>query len=337
MKGLNNLVKEVLRGFFYLAGSFPLSKQLVRNAVGIGNILTFHRVLPDDQARSDFTGNSVGVSQFEAALAYLSTSHEIVSLEDLLSDADVRHGRKTRVAITFDDGYVDTLQQALPILEKYRARATLYVSTSFLEGTAHLWWYSLLEAVHNRQSLVDPVTGRVLPAGSEEEKRGAYRRLWTVFKPAERRLQIKYFARMDVREVDPKKYSLTAEQLRELVASGVFEIGGHTHSHGNFEHMSSEEIIHDIEFGNRVLCADLGLKSVSSFAYPYGKWAQVSRGRDLLNDLGVRTAVTTEISCLSSRFDRLALPRHSIGPQNCSVSRIRTRLSGWNAFWGVQI
>lgn len=36
------------------------------------------------------------------------------------------HPAKT-IAITFDDGYLDNLQNAYPILEKYQAKATVYV------------------------------------------------------------------------------------------------------------------------------------------------------------------------------------------------------------------
>jgi peptidoglycan/xylan/chitin deacetylase (PgdA/CDA1 family) len=54
-----------------------------------------------------------------------------------LTDALVARDRGERVvALTFDDGYLDFLETAVPILARHRARATLYVPTRDLGGHA---------------------------------------------------------------------------------------------------------------------------------------------------------------------------------------------------------
>jgi peptidoglycan/xylan/chitin deacetylase (PgdA/CDA1 family) len=45
------------------------------------------------------------------------------------------------VSITFDDGYLDTLETATPILEEFDLPATVYVPTELLSGRADYYWY----------------------------------------------------------------------------------------------------------------------------------------------------------------------------------------------------
>ena len=60
----------------------------------------------------------------------------VVSLEDGLAWAaagEAAAADDVRVAITFDDGTADFADQAVPVLDRYRVPATLYVATAFLE------------------------------------------------------------------------------------------------------------------------------------------------------------------------------------------------------------
>ena len=47
------------------------------------------------------------------------------------------------VAITIDDGYLDNLQYAVPILEELEIPATIFVSTGTMEQDRELWWDEL--------------------------------------------------------------------------------------------------------------------------------------------------------------------------------------------------
>jgi O-antigen/teichoic acid export membrane protein/peptidoglycan/xylan/chitin deacetylase (PgdA/CDA1 family) len=47
----------------------------------------------------------------------------------------------TYFSVTFDDGYYDNLEIALPILEDLRIPATIYVVTAVIDGTASFDWY----------------------------------------------------------------------------------------------------------------------------------------------------------------------------------------------------
>lgn len=98
-----------------------------RPAVDAGRprILMYHMV-SDHRAGARFNGLRVTPRRFEWQLAWLRRrGYRFYTVSELWRQWDTLPDRA--VAITFDDGYADNLHHALPLLEKYDARATLYL------------------------------------------------------------------------------------------------------------------------------------------------------------------------------------------------------------------
>ena len=47
-----------------------------------------------------------------------------------------------QIVITLDDGYKDNFNIAYPIFKKYDVPFTVYITSSFPNGSAYLWWYA---------------------------------------------------------------------------------------------------------------------------------------------------------------------------------------------------
>jgi peptidoglycan/xylan/chitin deacetylase (PgdA/CDA1 family) len=91
-------------------------------------VLLYHRV-NDDYADSV----TVGVRQFAQQMDYLQTHHIVVDLEDVLLGQVRRDASRPLIAITFDDGYRDNFDFAVPILLRHRLPATFFVSTGLVD------------------------------------------------------------------------------------------------------------------------------------------------------------------------------------------------------------
>jgi peptidoglycan/xylan/chitin deacetylase (PgdA/CDA1 family) len=107
-------------------------------------VLMYHRVdpiVPRDAVGRDLT---VEPAAFEAQLRFLR-EHRIRTLTATqLADELARGGRPNdAVVLTFDDGYADNATVALPLLERFGARATFYVSSGFVGTPRHLTWREL--------------------------------------------------------------------------------------------------------------------------------------------------------------------------------------------------
>ncbi len=92
-------------------------------------ILTYHRVNdthPDDRL-------SVRADAFAAQMEYLTRNHRVVSLSQALSALRARGGSgEAAVAVTFDDGYLDNFECALPILERLGVSAGFFIVTAIV-------------------------------------------------------------------------------------------------------------------------------------------------------------------------------------------------------------
>ena len=88
-------------------------------------VLMYHMVREHiDGAK--FNKLRVQPAEFEKQVAWLKAEgFHFVTMQELQQQWG-KHPEKT-VAITFDDGYLDNLEYAYPILEKYQAKATIYV------------------------------------------------------------------------------------------------------------------------------------------------------------------------------------------------------------------
>jgi peptidoglycan/xylan/chitin deacetylase (PgdA/CDA1 family) len=69
----------------------------------------------------------------EQLAALAESGYELMGLTEWASQ---KAGRKCAV-LTFDDGYADFIENALPILTAYRARATAYIVTAYVGSSAH--------------------------------------------------------------------------------------------------------------------------------------------------------------------------------------------------------
>lgn len=111
-----------------------------RRRTGDVVILLYHRIASGTE--------EIGVPPdlFERQIAHLAERERVLSLEDAL---DRQNGGG--VVITFDDGYRDFHQRAVPVLARYGVPATLYLTTGLVDGDGgtadRLSWSALRDAV----------------------------------------------------------------------------------------------------------------------------------------------------------------------------------------------
>jgi peptidoglycan/xylan/chitin deacetylase (PgdA/CDA1 family) len=98
-------------------------------------ILCYHRIADERDVLN------VAPALFRRQLEYaLGSGARPVRLVDALLDGTLdREGRS--FSVTFDDGYQDTLTDALPVLRDLQVPATVYLPTAITGGSARLTWY----------------------------------------------------------------------------------------------------------------------------------------------------------------------------------------------------
>ncbi len=121
---------------------------------------------------------------------------------------------------------------------------------------------------------------------------------------------------------------LTDMQIKEMVDSGVFELGGHTMTHANLNSLNNEQKIYELTESKKILEQKFNLK-IHSFAYPFGIYQP--EDVSLVESVGYTNAVTTTAGICKADLGVFELPRIKIsGKDNflAFIIRIRTGMRG---------
>ena len=94
-------------------------------------ILLYHSI--GEQCANDYLKLRISPEVFDEQLAYLyEKKYKVVPLGELINNLNPEP--RKNVSITFDDGYLDNLELAMPILKKYNFPATIFIATDYLNG-----------------------------------------------------------------------------------------------------------------------------------------------------------------------------------------------------------
>lgn len=274
-------------------------------------IVTYHRFSETGE------GSTTSARVFRQQLDYLTSHYRIVSLSKLAEYLENYEDLPPGLAvITIDDGYRDAYETAFPILHHYKAPATLFVVTDFLDRKTWLWTDKLrfltaqtratrLETAINGCSLQFQLSGRASRLEAAAQVNSHLKALPDEVKE-EAINRIASSLRVEIPDLPTRDYdSITWEQARLMDRARV-EIGSHTLTHPILTNISDERLRAELRGSRSRLEARLE-RQVKLFCYPNGDYdARVKRAAA---DAGYRSAVTVEAGLNRDECDPLTLRR----------------------------
>ena len=114
-------------------------------------ILMYHSILPDPSLRVDWLGGIIHSElAFRAQMELLARDFVPISLDRALKYVrGSDHLPKRSVVVTFDDGYADNYEVAVPVLDQVGVPATFYVTVDCVEHRRIPWPSRLRFAFRN--------------------------------------------------------------------------------------------------------------------------------------------------------------------------------------------
>jgi peptidoglycan/xylan/chitin deacetylase (PgdA/CDA1 family) len=255
------------------------------------SILIYHQVLAEfDPMRP----TEPTAKMFDWQMALLARYFTPLSLNEALERLAAGTLPANAVCVTFDDGYLNNLTVAQPILAKYRIPATVYVATAFRQGD-NMWNDRIQDlCADQRRQQLKTAEGAVA-LGDWPSRIAAAQQLLKQLKylPVAERLQAVDALYQLNHAADYPARMMNDAQLQQLAALGV-TIGAHTHNHPILKSLDSEA--QQIEIAqNKNLLEQILQLPVEHFAYPNGV-----EGRDfddvavqLVAAAGFKSAVMT--------------------------------------------
>jgi len=294
-----SLTNYALKNLFSLAG---LNSRL--------SILMYHRVLAQPDPLFPGEGNT---ETFNQEMSWLAACFRIMPLHEAVQK--LRHEKlpPRTVCITFDDGYADNAEIALPILQKHGISATFFITTGFLDG-GRMWNDTIIELV--RQAPGPMLNLSKMGLGQFEistipQREQAINALLGKLKylPLEsRQLKVEEMCTY-IPAILPNDLMMTSEQVKILHDAGM-EIGGHTVNHPILAR--TEDVIARAEIANgKEVLENIIRAPVRAFAYPNGIPGQdyLSDHVRMVRDLGFEAAVSTSHGAARNSSDLYQLPR----------------------------
>jgi peptidoglycan/xylan/chitin deacetylase (PgdA/CDA1 family) len=226
----------------------------------MAKVLMFHRVLPEKQIKQfdaySYFGTLISQEYFNDVLSLLiDKGFKFVNISDI-----EKHSKSDKlVAITFDDGYIDNFEFALPSLIKYNSTATFFpIVNPIINNTVlplDIYYQCVDEMKLTEEERKDFIVGenKMKFYWSEPNKQ------WDLLKSN--------FA------IIPNQNRVSYMQPHHIkyLANAGFEIGSHSLTHSLFtaEYMNEMKINFELKQSKNYLEEIIG-KSVNSFCFPSG-------------------------------------------------------------------
>lgn len=288
-------------------------------------VLTFHRVhAPRPGYLFDDGVIDASPTAFEQQIATLRRYFDPVSLADVLRFVDGGALPNNPVLVTFDDGYLDNHDVALPILQRHGVPAVFFIATHYIEERRTFWWDRVNYLV--KTSPRDRLTVTYPRPRSFDLRRDRAATICALLRTVKtwRELDLGRFldelARaagvpwdddVDHRLADPML--MTWEHIRALRAAGM-DVQSHTRTHRVLQTLSPADVFDELHGSSRELERQLD-EPVRAISYPVGHALEHrSDLRQALRDAGFRLGFTnaTGAQSVQRAIDRYGVSRIGI-------------------------
>jgi peptidoglycan/xylan/chitin deacetylase (PgdA/CDA1 family) len=269
-------VRDVLCGVLHVLGLTGLLVRCRRGAI----VLCYHRV----NGREDALRPALRPERFADHLGWVGKRFRLVPALRIAEDPGAG---ERRAAITFDDGYPDTLAEALPRLQAAGAPATLFAIT----GSRVPWW----ERVHR------------IPGIDHEAVKHRLKSL----DPGTRDREIEALVTDHGEELEGEDLLGPAE-LGPWRDAGM-DVGAHTRTHPILPLCPEAEVREEV-VGSRTDLAEILGEPPAIFAYPGGAWDEAVAA--VVREAGFAAAFATGGGRVTAASPRFALPRIDVRPDS---------------------
>lgn len=271
-------------------------------------VVCYHRVLARENPLRPDTPDA---ARFTREIRWLKDQFSVLPLGEAVERLFDGCLPARAASVTFDDGYRDNLTVAAPVLRDAGVRATLFLSTAYLDGRLPFF-----EVMHHliEERRAPTLDLRPWALGSHSlrtpgDRIAAIHRICTrlKYRPDPDRIAAEIADRFGGRVHGDDM--LSPDDVVRIAEQG-FDVGGHSHEHRILTTIPGAEAVRQLR-RNRDVVAQITGHAPTVFAYPNGKprkdYTPTHQG--MIAGLGYLAAFSTEHGACTATAERFALPR----------------------------
>lgn len=322
-----SISKKIARNFVLPAIiGLKLEKGLFRKSQKKCCIINFHGVRQTKIGL--FNNRHLILEEFEKTIKYISQNFLVVPLAEAF---EYHRGRpitttKKIVALTFDDGYLNNFELALPVLKKYNVPATFFIVTKGLKNKDFLIWPDLIDLIKLQHKEDIIVNGSIFPKETyfnEKLQQDILGYVKTLGNKAEE-LTLELASKQNNLKHIISQCTELIEIIREnnfvkYVSEPLIEFGSHTHSHFCLEYLDKNSAVKEME-ESKIILEKFTEKKTLSLAFPDGSYTQETI--DLAKELGYINLVAVEYKLNEQNKNASILSRFTISNSTTFQSNI---------------
>ena len=302
----------------------------------MGRVLTllYHRV---NKIENDINLLAVLPEHFYEQMEWLKQNFKIVRFEDNWEQEE-----NDAVCITFDDGYMDNFDNALPILQQLQIPATVFVATKTINTREEFWWDDLERNIYygnaDRSSifyLEDDFFSCAWETDTLEKKEEMYKAMhWLMYDKIsleKRNDWMKQLYKWNNFDENGRSENLTC-QVKECLEKdlSLVTIGAHTVTHPSLaalpKHVQREEI-----FASKAALEQQFRRKITTFSYPFGtKYDYNEDTMAICREAGFKKVASNYSGIWENGGDAFQIPRNIV--RDWDMETFKKQIS---EFWDI--
>ena len=259
------MIRRLFFSFLVLISKLNIFKFNLNKKESI-TVVCFHRISNE----KDYSYPAMPLTIFHLLIKYFSKNYSIILPSDVLKKTS-----QSKLILTFDDGYKDFIDFALPILVHYKVPAVMNVVVNSMLTGELFWTQKLSYVINHNIKLKKNLVVRSIKGDKEfmldkntAEKSALiiYQELKNLSQEQRNEIINAWVSGIEI----PPNFLMSIEDMKTCIKNGII-IGSHSYSHEALTEKTEKEIlIKEIE-SSKLMLEDILKLKVDIFASPNGE------------------------------------------------------------------